>query len=775
MRKKKLICGLALTAILTLASCQNKKTAETNTTTNTAPITTGTTPITTETTPTTSTTPVVETRNIKVINMSNNDQLFTFDVEVGTKIKGYLESRINRYGYVLDDLFLDIDGEYALSKDKLLEDDIKIYASYSDDLNVDYSEVMNFTKENSDKKGIDYINTIDDIHKANFNASGFLNDMPDFSKYVGSKAYYSVSTADQLIDAIKAAKNQYETTYELEPSTNLSEEATTMLEALSEESLALSDISFENEQDLIDELERLNLKRANGNYNETTCPNGITKAENTFRVKLEKYVNTFVKTKLVQTVESLGNCHVIEIMNDIDLGYYKLSDEAKESGIVDNFCSKYEDAIKNDTAGFAVSSMLKEHGISQIKISGTNDLLIFSRNGAKLTHAGFKVESSDRIAFRNLAMDEIWQWEDSASDTPSFTIGDMDVFGWAYFKIGFSSNIWIDHCTFGKAYDGLIDVSNAYFYSYGTAFRAPLGSPEYYDENNGGVHISNCEFLSGSDDPNGYLYKMMAEVEADYQDNLSTPANCKYKYYQFLRSVCGLSFDDILYGIAMPQKKAFLWGDSGDLYTYNLKLKVSLEGCYLKDIEDRLPNVRGGLAVLYNNVFDNFNYYEYYQKLRSIKFTYNGTTYTSVVSINQINSKYKCGMVSQGIIGGYNASIYAESTAYIGVAELTKNNNKSSDISLAELAAGYSFSNVLVDQAAREEFIVKSTDVMIQTEGQMATANFFWHNEENVRPFELNSYHVENLMNELYGKMKIGVNSNIDNMYLYSYLEDYNG
>ena len=96
-------------------------------------------------------------------------------------------------------------------------------------------------------------------------------------------------------------------------------------------------------------------------------------------------------------------------------------------------------------------------------------------------------------------------------------------------------------------------------------------------------------------------------------------------------------------------------------------------------------------------------------------------------------------------------------------------------ISLEQLAAGYSFSNVLVDPSAREEFIVKSTDVMIQTEGQMATANFFWHNEENVRPFELNSYHVENLMNELYGKMKIGVNSNIDNMYLYSYLEDYNG
>ena len=37
-------------------------------------------------------------------------------------------------------------------------------------------------------------------------------------------------------------------------------------------------------------------------------------------------------------------------------------------------------------------------------------------------------------------MDEIWQWEDSPSDKPTFTVGDMDVFGWAYFKINFSTD-----------------------------------------------------------------------------------------------------------------------------------------------------------------------------------------------------------------------------------------------------------------------------------------------------------------------------------------------
>ena len=56
-------------------------------------------------------------------------------------------------------------------------------------------------------------------------------------------------------------------------------------------------------------------------------------------------------------------------------------------------------------------------------------------------------------------------------------IGDYDWYGWAYFKIAFCGYIWIDHCTFGKSYDGQIDVSNPeYTANAGVAFRAPYGA-----------------------------------------------------------------------------------------------------------------------------------------------------------------------------------------------------------------------------------------------------------------------------------------------------------
>ena len=777
MKNKIKTIALMTLGVIALASCEGKTpSASTSQPTTIDPITS--TPVTDPVTsqPTTTEEPIV-LYNVNVINALTGKTIFQFDVEEGTKLRTFLTQNISRFGYVLDDIYLDIDGDVSLPNKTAIEEDMTVYVSYSEDLDVDYDTVMDYSVEESEKTGYGYLSDFDENHLYNFNAGGFIKEMPNFSQYVGTNAYVEVTTATELIEALENAKIGYETTYHLEPSLYISDEAEAKLSALSEASVELSDTPLNTEEDLIDELERLNAKRDIGNYNETTCPNGITKQENTFRVELEKYVNNYINTYITQKLDPEApkpTVHVIEIMNDIDLGYYNLDNYSKNSSITENYSQKQQDYMDNGTAKFSISSMLSENGITKIKVSNTNELLIYSKNGAKLTHAGFSVESCDQVAFRNIEMDEIWQWEDSPYENPGFKVGDMDVFGWAYFKISFSTNIWIDHCTFGKAYDGVLDVSNPYFYSYGTAFRAPYGVPEYFTEELGGVHISNCEFLSGSDDPNGYLYQMMEEIEEDYQKSLTdTTYQCKYLYYKTLRDVCGLSFDDILYGIAIPQKKAFLWGDSGDSYYYNIHLKVSLANSHIKNIEDRLPNVRGGIAILYNNIFDNSGYYEYYQRLRGITFTYNGTKYTSVVSINNINSNYKCGMVSQGIIGGYNASIYAENTVYIGVTELTKNNNSSSDVTAEQLVAGYMFSNVLVSQLADGEFVVKSTDTMPPTIGNMSTGYFYWHNSSDTMPFDIKTYDITTLKSELYNVLKIGTNSNIDDLYLYSFIEDY--
>ncbi|MDE6691251.1 MAG: hypothetical protein K2K04_04690, partial [Clostridia bacterium] len=285
----------------------------------------------------------------------------------------------------------------------------------------------------------DWYKLATDDDKERISADGYVsNNIGDFSQYVGTEAYRTVSTADELIAAIKEAKYDY---------TN--------------------------------------------NWDDDT--------------------QTFT-----QTLNSEGKVHVIEITQDLNLGYNVLSSNAKSSGIVDNFASKYNNL--KDWLYF--SDMFLENGISQIKVENTSNLLIFSKNGAKITHAGFKLTSDTNVVFRNLEFDEMWQWEDAPSKDSS-KIGDCDWFGWAYFKIAFCGYIWIDHCTFGKSYDGQIDYSNpVYDANAGVAFRAPYGvtGPN-------GLHISWCKFNAGSDDKDGYLYKMMAQIEQDYQDGKN---NCLY-------------------------------------------------------------------------------------------------------------------------------------------------------------------------------------------------------------------------------------------------------
>ena len=606
----------------------------------------------------------------------------------------------------------------------------------------------------------------------NIYASGFVKGkMPNFDVYKNTSAYVKVSTADEFISALEKARNDYTSEYELIYNENLTTEQINKLNSLKNARKALIDSSTEDkptttltalsldeytEEQLVKDLNELNYNR---NNNVKVKDILVSKTENTFRVSLEAYLNQYVDVRLKQTLNKEATVHVIEIMNDLDLGFNNIS----SSSIVENW--------KANKTGYSVSSMLEKNGISKIKVSHTNNLLIYSKNGAKITHAGFSVESSDRVVFRNLEMDEIWQWEDSPSATPNFTVGDMDVFGWAYFKIAFCGYVWIDHCTFGKSYDGQIDVSNPYFYSYGTAVRAPYGKPEIYTESEaGGVHISNCKFLSGSDDKDGYLYKMMEEIEADYQKSLSDSTyQCQYLYYKTLRTRYNLTFEEILYGIAIPQKKAFLLGDSSEskkaaTYKYNLTLKVSLANNLIVDIEDRLPNVRGGVAYMYNCIVDNSRYFKYRQILSN----------KGVGEINSYNSKYKLGLVSQGIIGGYGASINVDNCKFIGVNTLVKNNNtEKDDITSEQMVASYRMLNTIWYNDAESSDVdrIINTDTnptQISVTGAITTTDFNWHNENDTEPFSITRYDLNSLLDSLNDNNFIGSNNYFDDLYLLS-------
>lgn len=408
-----------------------------------------------------------------------------------------------------------------------------------------------------------------------------------------------------------------------------------------------------------------------------------------------------------------GEVRVIEIANDLNLGYKKLSSKALSYGVVEDFSRKTMSKHLEDFN----SDMVTENGISQIKVENVSNLLIYSKTGVKLTHCGFKLTSDDNVVFRNLELDEIWQWEDSPKSTAS-AVGDYDFHGWAYFKIAFCGYVWIDHCTFGKSYDGQIDVSNPdYTANAGVNFRAPYGA-----DGDNGVFISWCNFNAGSDNQDGYLYKMMRAIEDDYQAHGN-----KCLYYKALRDG-GISFDDILYGLAIPQKKGFLCGDSGDKYEYNLKLKIYFANCTFKNIEDRLPKLRGGNAYMYNCILDNTQYYSYRTKLRGLN---------AAGKVSAVNGGWKCALVSQGIVCGNGGSVMAENCVYRGIETLLKNNDKGNG---GDVNGGYKLVNCSYSQTGAEQpFVGSSSDAgnnfTNSTTGMLKPDLFSWHTPEGLPPF----------------------------------------
>ena len=192
-------------------------------------------------------------------------------------------------------------------------------------------------------------------------------------------------------------------------------------------------------------------------------------------------------------------------------------------------------------------------------------MTIYSKNGAKITHTCIDVTGSSNIIIRNIEFDEIWEWDDA-------TEGAYDRNDWDYMTIEKgSSNIWIDHCTFYKAYDGVIDV------------KTPVDSSN--------VSISWCEFLPASED--SVFFDTMMNAMKENPDN--------YPYYKHLLDA-GMT-DQQIYNYAYGQKKTHLLGQS-DTDTSAKNITVTLANNYYKDSMDRMPRLRFGTAHVYNCIMD---------------------------------------------------------------------------------------------------------------------------------------------------------------------------
>ncbi|MEC0181990.1 pectate lyase [Paenibacillus peoriae] len=325
------------------------------------------------------------------------------------------------------------------------------------------------------------------------------------------------------------------------------------------------------------------------------------------------YKKVYNAVDLHEALKKGSKVKVIEIMNDLDLGWNEMPSAAK----LNPFSS--HNAVQTHP-------VLKKTGVSKIYIQNLNGVTIFSAKGAKIKHAGFVIKNSSNLIFRNLEFDELWEWDEA-------TKGNYDKNDWDYVTVeGQSSKVWIDHCTFNKAYDGLVDVKKG----------------------SNGVTISWSLFKGDDRSPNSWVTQQVNAMEAD---------KSSYPMYAYLRSsAVGLSKEDII-DIAAGQKKAHLVGAT-EKAADNPNLEVTLHHNYYLDIQDRMPRLRGGNAHAYNIVIDDAGLARAKKRI------------TSDVA-KAISAKgYHFDVVGNGAISTENGAVLLEKSYLIDVFSPIRNNQK---------------------------------------------------------------------------------------------------
>ncbi|UUZ82836.1 hypothetical protein LJK88_02060 [Paenibacillus sp. P26] len=349
---------------------------------------------------------------------------------------------------------------------------------------------------------------------------------------------------------------------------------------------------------------------ADTEYNLTGFASGNTGGGTVSETDTAKYKKVYTATDLAAALKKGSGVKVVEIMNDLNLGWNEIPAAAQVSPF----------AAHNSALTHPV---LLKTGVSKITVDSFNGLTIFSANGAKIKHAAFAIKRSSNVIIRNLEFDELWEWDEA-------TKGNYDKNDWDYITLEEDNKVWIDHCTFNKAYDGLVDSKK------GTS----------------GVTVSWSTFKGDDGDSNSWVTQQINALEAN---------KSAYPMYNFLRSgSIGLSPADII-AIAGAQKKGHLVGAT-EFDSTNANLSITLHHNYYKDIQDRMPRLRGGNAHVYNIVMDSAGAWGAKKRLT--------TAMESAIAAKG----YHFGITSNGAISTEGGAVLVEKSQIIDVASPIRNN-----------------------------------------------------------------------------------------------------
>ena len=254
-------------------------------------------------------------------------------------------------------------------------------------------------------------------------------------------------------------------------------------------------------------------------------------------------------TALASANKTNGSIKVIEIMNDLDLGWNEIG-PAVQTLTETPFRPHHPPKLH---------PRLLVTGVSLIDIKPKSGLTIFSANGATIRHATFDIKKTSNIIIRNLKFDEMWEWDEA-------TKGKYDKNDWDFIDLGNggeTSNVWIDHCTFTKSYDGIVDLKS--------------------DTSN--ITFSWCKYVGddGATNPNSFVRQQIKALEAN-------PA--AYPFYHFLRAN-GFSVEDIV-TIIQAHDKTHLAG-AKNLDPANASISITFHHQWFQGVWDRCaPRLRAG-------------------------------------------------------------------------------------------------------------------------------------------------------------------------------------
>ncbi len=286
-----------------------------------------------------------------------------------------------------------------------------------------------------------------------------------------------------------------------------------------------------------------------------------------------------------------GSVKVIEVAKDLNLGWKALNlspEEVKKYRFIRN----YRDPMNGFT-----NPMLASSGVSQLDINNIDGLTIFSKKGKTIRSAEIKLQrSTNDIVIRNLIFDGMWQWDDTGKHKEA---------GWTFIKINGANNVWIDHCKFTIAADGLIDTENG-------------GS---------NITISWSEFgLPANEHPpkESDIYQSIQFMEEKYVAN---KLNADSVYYNMRNG--GATKEQIMAYAAYHSKVHLNGSGDKDYVNYvsssgteikdgNQRIRLTLAYNRYTNIGQRIPMIRQGTGHMYNCYLDNSTHYNVLENVPAI-------------------------------------------------------------------------------------------------------------------------------------------------------------